>query len=215
MSAELLSRSRRAVDHTVVNGLLGIVFPVLRSHSSHMPRPPETFHTPRLFARKPQAADAEAVLAAYAGDPEVTRYLSWRNYTDVAPLREFLRGVAKTWESDDGQHYAWLLFQREIDTPIGSIGINFDGHGAMLGYVLGRAHWGQGFMTEVLSYVVAWTMAQPGLFRAWAFCDAENLASARVMEKAGLVREGLLRRWHVCPTIGPAPRDCLVYAKVR
>jgi RimJ/RimL family protein N-acetyltransferase len=35
------------------------------------------------------------------------------------------------------------------------------------------------------------------------------------MEKAGLLREGLLRRWHVCPTISLEPRDCLIYAKVR
>ena len=38
-------------------------------------RPPETFHTERLFARKPRADDAAAVFAAYAGDPVATRYL--------------------------------------------------------------------------------------------------------------------------------------------
>lgn len=180
-----------------------------------MPHPPELFHTPRLMARPPRVADAEAVFAAYAGDPEVTRYLSWRNYTELGPLREFLRGVERTWETGEGLHYAWLLGLRGSDEPIGSIGVNLDVHGAMLGYVLGRAHWGQGLMTEAVRYVAAWTLAQPALFRVWAFCDAENPASARVMEKAGLVREGRLRRWHVCPTIGPEPRDCFVYAKVR
>ena len=180
-----------------------------------MPRPPESFRTARLLARRPQLEDAEAVFAAYAGDPVVTRYLSWRNYPEVAPLREFLRGVVHAWETDEGQRYAWLLCRHETAAPIGSIGVNFDAHGALVGYVLGRPHWGHGLMTEAMTYVVAWTMAQPSLFRAWAFCDAENIASARVMEKAGLSREGVLRRWHVCPTIGPAPRDCLVYAKVR
>ena len=62
---------------------------------------------------------------------------------------------------------------------------------------------------------VNWALAQPEIFRAWAFCDVENPASARVMEKAGLVREGILRRWHVAPTIGPEPRDCVVCAKVK
>ena len=69
--------------------------------------------------------------------------------------------------------------------------------------------------TSAVRYVVAWALAQPSLFRVWAFCDVENPASARVMEKAGLLREGLLRRWHVCPTISLEPRDCLIYAKVR
>ena len=52
-------------------------------------------------------------------------------------------------------------------------------------------------------------------YRAWATCDVENPASARVMEKAGMIREGVLKRWHVCPTIGYEPRDCYVYAKTR
>jgi RimJ/RimL family protein N-acetyltransferase len=46
-------------------------------------------------------------------------------------------------------------------------------------------------------------------------CHAEHAASVRVMEKAGLAREALLRRWHVFPNLGPDPRDCIVCAKVR
>lgn len=180
-----------------------------------MPRPPETFSTARLVARRPRVEDAPAVFTAYAGDPVVTRYLSWRNYTALEPLREFLRGVIRTWETRAPGHYAWLLCLQGTDAPIGSIGVGFDVHGVVVGYVLGRAHWGRGLMTEALGYVAAWALAQPPYFRVWAFCDAENLASARVMERAGLVREGLLRRWQVCPTIGPEPRDCLIYAKVR
>jgi RimJ/RimL family protein N-acetyltransferase len=181
-----------------------------------MPRPPETFATARLAARPPRVEDADAVFAAYAADPVVTRYLSWRNYSTVEPVREFLRGVVRTWEAGDpGGHYSWMLCRRGTDIPIGSIGVGFDVHGALAGYVLGREHWGQGLMTEALVYVTTWALAQPPLYRVWAFCDAENLASARVMEKAGLRREGLLRRWHTCPTIGPEPRDCLVYAKTR
>ena len=182
-----------------------------------MLRPPENFTTARLAARPPRVKDAEAVFASYAADPVVTRYLSWQPYGDVALVREFLRGVVRSWESDESRgHFAWLLCRRDgTDTPIGSIGVNFDVHGALIGYVLGRAHWGQGLMTEAASYVAAWALAQPPLHRVWAICDTENPASARVMEKAGMQREGLLRRWHVCPTIGPEPRDCLVYAKIR
>ena len=181
-----------------------------------MPRPPENFTTPRLLARPPRLDDAQAAFAAYASDPEVTRYLAWPNYTEVEPLRNFLRGIVDTWAAaDGGGHYAWMLCLRGTDTPIGSIGVELDMHGAMLGYVLGRAHWGQGLMTEAVRYVAAWALAQPPLFRVWAFCDAGNPASTRVLEKAGLVREGLLRRWQVCPTISPEPRDCLIYAKVR
>jgi [ribosomal protein S5]-alanine N-acetyltransferase len=180
-----------------------------------MTRPPETFTTERLSARPPRADDAGAVLAAYASDPEVTRYLSWRCYTEIEPLREFLCGVARTWETGVGAHYSWLLCRRGTDTPIGSIGVSLDIHGAMLGYVLGRAHWNHGLMTEAVRYVAAWALAQPPLFRVWAVCDTANVASVRVLEKAGFAREGLLRRWFPCPTTGPEPRDCFIYAKVR
>lgn len=89
-----------------------------------------------------------------------------------------------------------------------------NGH-AMFGYVLAKKFWGRGMPAEVLTYLVDWALAQPSLYRAYAYCDVENLTSARVMEKAGMVREGILRRWYVAPTLGPEPRDCIVCAKVR
>ena len=52
-------------------------------------------------------------------------------------------------------------------------------------------------------------------WRIGAVCDVENRASARVMEKAGLEREGILRRWIIHPNVGFEPRDCFSYAMVR
>lgn len=180
-----------------------------------MPRPPATFGTARLMGRIPRPDDAPAVLAAYAGDPEVTRYLSWRAYDRVEPLAAFLREAVAHWEKGDG-HLAWLLCLKGTDTPIGSIGVTLEGPGkALFGYAIGRKFWGRGFATEALTHLVDWSLAQPTVYRAWAFCDVENVASARVMEKAGMTREGILRRWHVCPTIGMEPRDCVACAKVK
>ena len=70
-------------------------------------------------------------------------------------------------------------------------------------------------MTEALAAATDWTLGQPGIWRISGVCDVENLASARVMEKAGLVREGVLRRWIVHPNLSDAPRDSFSYAKVR
>jgi RimJ/RimL family protein N-acetyltransferase len=180
-----------------------------------VPRPPASFATARLTARMPRVDDGPAVLAAYAGDPEATRYLAWRPYERVEPLNAFLRDRIADWEKGTG-HFAWLLCLKGTDTPIGSIGLGLEPGGrAVFGYVLGKKFWGHGFAAEALQHLVDWALAQPDVFRAWAFCDVENPASARVMEKAGLVREGVLRRWHVAPNLGHEPRDCLVYAKVK
>jgi RimJ/RimL family protein N-acetyltransferase len=180
-----------------------------------MLRPPSSFATARLAARVPTAEDAPAVFEAYASDPDVTRYLSWRAYERVEPLAAFLRESAARWERGDG-HLAWLLCLRGTSRPIGSIGVTLEPGGkALFGYALGKKFWGHGFATEALAFLVDWTLAQPQLWRTWAFCDVENPASVRVMEKAGLMREGILRRWHICPTLGPEPRDCVVCAKVK
>jgi RimJ/RimL family protein N-acetyltransferase len=58
-------------------------------------------------------------------------------------------------------------------------------------------------------------MRQDGIWRIGAGCDVGNLASARVMERAGLGRDGILRRWIIHPNISSEPRDWLSYAKVR
>ena len=83
------------------------------------------------------------------------------------------------------------------------------------GYVLARRWWGQGLMTEALTEIAGWVLRQDGVFRVASTCDVDNIGSARVMEKAGLAREGLLRRWLVYPNISDEPRDCFCYARVR
>jgi len=70
-------------------------------------------------------------------------------------------------------------------------------------------------MTEALTAVVTWALAQPDIWRIWAVTDVDNTASTRVMEKAGLTREGVLRRWIVHPNLSTDPRDCFCYARIR
>jgi hypothetical protein len=54
-----------------------------------------------------------------------------------------------------------------------------------------------------------------GIFRVWALCDVDNLASARVMEKVGMQREGILRRWILHPNLSDEPRDVYCYSVVK
>jgi RimJ/RimL family protein N-acetyltransferase len=39
-------------------------------------------------------------------------------------------------------------------------------------------------------------------------CDVDNVASARVLQKIGMQREGRLARWAVMPNAGGVARDC-------
>ncbi len=172
--------------------------------------PPETLDTGRLRLRKPQMSDAEAIFTGYAQDPEVTRYVIWTPHPSIETTRQFLRVCAAGWE--DGSGFPWVIVRQEDGQLLGMIELGIEGHSAGLGYVLARPYWGRGYVTEAARAVVGWALAQPTIFRVWATCDVDNPASARVMEKAGMQREGLLRRFSIHPTISAEPRDCWCYA---
>jgi Acetyltransferase (GNAT) domain len=83
-------------------------------------------------------------------------------------------------------------------------------------YVFARDAWGQGYATEVVKAMISLAFTQPEVRRLYALCHVEHLASAQVLEKAGLQREGKLRRYHRFPNL-PAtePSDVFCYAVVR
>jgi RimJ/RimL family protein N-acetyltransferase len=62
-----------------------------------------------------------------------------------------------------------------------------------LGYCLGEATWGHGYATEAARALLQWAFDTLDLNRVQAQTDTRNLASARVLEKLGFVREGTLR----------------------
>jgi RimJ/RimL family protein N-acetyltransferase len=70
-------------------------------------------------------------------------------------------------------------------------------------------------MTEAVRAVVEQALGLPHIYRVAAICDVENVASARVMEKVGMLREGVLRRAVLHPNISAEPRDAYIYARTR
>src|SRR5882672_624457 len=162
-------------------------------------KPPEMIHTERLVLRTPTLNDAEAVFLAYAQDDQVTRYLIWKPHVDIEETRRFLSGCVAAWEGES--RFPWAITLKESGELIGMVEIRVDGFKADVGYGLAHPHWGQGIATEALRPIVAWALAQPSIYRVWALCDVENVASARVLEKVGMQREGLLRRDIVHPNI--------------
>jgi RimJ/RimL family protein N-acetyltransferase len=79
---------------------------------------------------------------------------------------------------------------------IGSIGLTIgnDVHRftAELGYFLAEPFWGKGIMTQVVRFLSEWAINNLGLHRVSAEPYAENIASQRVLEKAGFSYEGKL-----------------------
>ena len=92
-----------------------------------------------------------------------------------------------------------------------SIGSDVERYSAEIGYWLAEPHWKRGIVTEAVVLMTEYLFQRLNLLRVFALPFADNTASARVLEKAGYVREGLLRASAV--KYGE-PRDQLVYARI-
>ena len=174
---------------------------------------PDRLETERLVLRPIARGDALAVFAGYAQDPQVVRYLSWRPHRRLAETEAY---VARCVLAPPTRSRTYALIGRAEGRLLGAFDLRLpESYRLDCGYVLARPLWGRGLMTEALAETARWAMAQPDIWRIGAVCDTDNSASARVMEKAGLAREGILRRWMLHPNISPDPRDCFSYALTR
>jgi [ribosomal protein S5]-alanine N-acetyltransferase len=169
--------------------------------------------TERLILAKPRLGDAEEIYRNYARDPDVTRYVMWKPHVSVEETIIFINLCINNWEK--GNHLTWCIREKEKGGLIGMIHLIMDAARADFGYVLMKSRWGRGLMTEALKRVVEFAFTHDTIYRVWGVCDVDNAASARVMEKAGLAREGVLRKFSVHPNISDVPRDVYVYSIIR
>jgi ribosomal-protein-alanine N-acetyltransferase len=108
------------------------------------------------------------------------------------------------------------VFAIEVDgEAAGGIGFapgnDVERYSAEIGYWLGETYWGRGITTEALTLVTEYAFASLNLLRMFALPFADNIASTRVLEKAGYVKEGVLRASGVKHG---QPRDQAMYARV-
>ena len=173
---------------------------------------PDTFRTTHLLLRPVAVEDTDAIFATYVQDEEVARYLIWRPHRNRRETQTYLeRCIATPPEVER----TYMLVGNDDNVIRGAFALRQRApHRLDCGYVL-TAVGGQGLMTEALSEVAVWALRQPSIFRIGAVCDVDNIGSARVLEKSGFVREGVLQRWLVHPNISNEPRDCYSYARVR
>src|SRR5262245_59272067 len=134
-------------------------------------------------------SDAPAIFE-YASDPEVTRYAEWPISRSIESVEGRLRLRADEWEAGDEFH--WVMTLPPDDRPIGAIACTISGHTAEFGFVLASRFWRNGYATEAARATVGWVFSEPSVWRLSATCDVENRASARVLEKSGLEREGIM-----------------------
>lgn len=170
--------------------------------------------TERLILRRGAVEDAGAMFRNWAGDPEVTKYLTWPTHGSEDVSAMVLADWVKRWEAPDC--YLWMIEWKESGEPIGSISvvepIDERIQAAEVGYCIGRRWWHQGVVSEALKRVMDFLFDEVGVQRVAARHDPRNPHSGAVMRKCGMKYEGTHRRddWNnqgVC--------DVAVYALLR
>jgi ribosomal-protein-alanine N-acetyltransferase len=159
-------------------------------HVAAFPRFPE-LETQRLALREVTLADAGWYLEHFSR-PEIVRGQGYPAPADLAAATEELRTYfVELFEERSG--FRWGITQREQPGLIGSIGLyKWVDAQAEVGYDLDPAWWGQGVMSEALAAVLDFAFGATELQRVEAFVLVTNERSARVLERAGFVREALL-----------------------
>ena len=106
--------------------------------------------------------------------------------------KEFISAMLS---ADESETFAFAI---TVDNMvIGSIGIfrqgNIHRQTAELGYCIAEEYWGKGIMTEAVKQICEYVFANSDIIRIYAEPFAYNIASCRVLEKAGFQYEGTLR----------------------
>ena len=177
-----------------------------------MTAPIPTLETERLRLRPFARADAPRV-RDLAGAPEVAA-------TTLHIPHPYPEGAAESWIAAHaaiaagGTGLNWAIVRRADEALLGSISLGIVPAHARgeLGYWLGVPYWNRGYTTEAARRVVAYGFAELGLHRLQATCLPRNRGSSRVMEKAGLTYEGLLRGF---VRKGEVFEDVAMYALLR
>ncbi len=150
--------------------------------------------TRRLLLRRFVIEDALPMFKTWANDSDVTKYLTWLPHENVKVTKNILNTWIEGYKSPDS--YNWAIVVKEQGKVVGSIAvvnIDKDNDKCEVGYCIGKDYWGREITTEALNEVLRYLLTTVGFNRVMAYFHSENIASGKVMQKAGMKFEGRLR----------------------
>jgi len=112
--------------------------------------------------------------------------------------KNFVQRVVASQKEKPRRSFTLAVTLREKNTLIGACRISISdpqNREGSIGYIYNRDFWGRGYGTEAARAILDFGFDQLGLHRISAWCDVDNIASSRIMEKNGMQREGRLREF--------------------
>lgn len=134
----------------------------------------------------------------WESDPDVMCLASWRSGSREESARHLEDAVEQS-KRIDRQRYFFVTELIESCKVIGSAGFtikarNQTGGIAEIGYFFHKEYWGMGFATEAAMMQIEYIFRELKLHKVIACCDKRNLASERVMQKCGMIKEGEFKK---------------------
>ena len=161
-----------------------------RASKMHLDLP---IKTRRLELRDFREDDIVAV-HAYRSDPQVTRFMFFAP-DSLEDTRTHMSAVLEAKSKQPRRVWELAVVRLSDACVIGGCDLTCEASDqADLGYILSRDAWEQGYATEIAQTLVERGFLDLGLRRIFATCDAENHASRRVLIKAGLRFESVIKR---------------------
>ena len=155
----------------------------------------QVLRTERLILRPITPEDAESVYR-WMGDPEVCKYERWSPHPNSGYSYGYIQAV---YRYESATAYQWgVECNGGLIGSVSIVGVDDFDHKATLGYCIARAFWSQGYATEAVKAVLAFMFQEVGLNRIEASHSVQNIASGRVLEKAGMKREGFAKEYYWC-----------------
>jgi RimJ/RimL family protein N-acetyltransferase len=149
--------------------------------------------TERLLLR-PLHQDDLPHLQQYMTRPEFYCYLPMAEQT-LDSVAEFLE--QRLAEANGIDKWHWAVEPNAAGHLIGMVRLSITSKEhriADIEYGINSDFQGLGYMTEAVRAALNFGFAELGMHRIWATTDVENVASCRVLEKVGMIQEGLLRQ---------------------
>ncbi len=158
----------------------------------HFPPLPQ-LETSRLILREFRMSDLEGHHRHITSDPEVAKTMLWQANPDIIHAEAVLRRILSRYGAKDG--YRWAIIRKEDDAFLGTISLlrpDEETGSCSFAYMLGKAFWGNGYMTEALKAVLDFAFQEMDVETVETDHFASNPASGAVMRKAGMTQIGIL-----------------------
>ena len=150
----------------------------------------QNIQTERFNLRRFKSSDYMDMYNNWTADPECAKFSSWKPHKNLKVTKAYLNNIIKQYKKDD--YYRWAIIDQNKGEVIGSFivyDINNKKQSCIVGYTVARKLWGQGIASEVLTELIKYLTEQIGFKTIRAYHYIKNIASGKVMIKAGMIYE--------------------------